>query len=79
MIERADRVVNVCEMKYSKEPFAITKSYDRDLRNKIGTFSAIAAGRRAVHLTMVTSAGLVHNAYWNNVQSEVTLADLFAE
>jgi len=28
---------------------------------------------------MVTSAGLVHNAYWNNVQSEVTLADLFAE
>ena len=79
LIERADRVVNVCEMKYSKEPFAITKSYDRDLRNKIGTFSAIAAGRRAVHLTMVTSAGLVHNAYWNNVQSEVTLADLFAE
>ena len=77
LIERADRIVNVCEMKYSKEPFAITKAYDDKLRSKIGTFSAIAAGRCGVHLTMVTSSGLVHNAYWNNVQSEVTLADLF--
>jgi hypothetical protein len=78
LIERADRVVNVCEMKYSKEPFAITKAYDRELRSKIGIFSAIAAGRRSVHLTMVSASGLVHNAYWNNVQSEVTLADLFS-
>lgn len=78
LIERADRVVNVCEMKYSKDPFAITKAYDRELRSKIGTFAAIAAGRRSVHLTMITSSGLVHNAYWNYVQSEVTLADLFS-
>jgi len=28
---------------------------------------------------MVTAHGLAHNAYWNNVQFEVTLDDLFKE
>lgn len=77
LIERADRVINVCEMKYSIKPFVITKAYDEDLRFKIGTFLAMSGGRAAVHLTMVTSYGLVRNAYANAVQSEVRLEDLF--
>ena len=28
---------------------------------------------------MVTTCGLAHNAYWNDVQSEVVLDDLFRE
>ncbi len=77
LIERADRIVNVCEMKYSMEPYVISKKYDRDLRTKIGTFSALSAGKYGIHLTMITASGLAHNAYWNQVQSEVTLPDLF--
>ena len=30
-----------------------------------------------IHLTVVTANGLAHNMYWNNVQSEITLDDLF--
>jgi len=31
----------------------------------------------SVFLTMVTSHGVRRNAYWNDIQSEVTLDDLF--
>ena len=34
--------------------------------------------RKSVHVTYVTTFGLKRNAYANNVQSQVTLADLFA-
>ena len=50
-----------------------------NLEEKVEVFRAVSKTRKAVHLTMVTSAGLVRNAYANQVQSEVTLDDLFAE
>ena len=37
-----------------------------------------SGGKAAVYLTFVTTCGLVHNMYWNDVQSEVPLDDLFA-
>ena len=77
LIERADRVVNVCEVKYSRHPFVIDKNYDRQLRSKAGTFADVTKTRSAVHLTMITSNGLSHTGYWGTVQSEVTLDDLF--
>lgn len=36
LIDRRDRVVSICEMKYSINEFLIDKSYDMNLRNKIG-------------------------------------------
>ncbi len=35
------------------------------------------ATRKAVYVTYVTTEGLVRNSYANDVQSEVTLDDLF--
>jgi hypothetical protein len=32
--------------------------------------------RKAVHLTMVTTYSVTHNAYWNKVQKEVTTEKL---
>ena len=29
-------------------------------------------------LTMVTTYGVRHNAYWNDIQSEITMKDLFS-
>ena len=34
LIDRADRVVNVCEMKYSTSNYTIDKKYDAELRRK---------------------------------------------
>ena len=77
LIERADRVVNICEMKFSAQPFSIEKNYLERLKAKLGAFKQVTKTRLAIHLTFVTAAGLLHNKYSGIVQSEVTLEDLF--
>jgi AAA+ ATPase superfamily predicted ATPase len=79
LIDRADNVINLCEMKFSQEVFTIDKDYEQQLRHKIGRFCELTNTRKAVHLTMVTMYGVEHNAYWNIVQKEVTAEDLFKE
>lgn len=79
LIDRRDGVVNVCEMKFSESPFAITADYADNLRNKITTFKRESSIGKSVHLTFVTAHGLKRNAYSGLAQSEVTLDDLFRD
>ena len=77
VLERADNVINICEMKYSANAFAIDKTYDSVLDRKIATFAGVTGTRKAIHLTLVTANGLLRNQYSARVQSEVLLSDLF--
>jgi len=79
LIDRADNVVNLCEMKFSAGPFSISKDYDMELRRKITRFYDTTGTKKAVHLTLITPYGVEHNMYWNIVQSEVVADDLFKE
>ena len=79
LIDRNDNIINLFEIKYSNKKFTITKGYDEVLRNKKGSFMEETNTKKAVHLTMLTTYGVEHNEYWGNIQSEVTLDDLFAE
>ena len=78
VIDRADNVVNVCEMKFTDKPFEISKKYATELTEKIETFREVCSVKKSIFLTFVTSTGLADNAQRNMVQSEVTLDDLFA-
>jgi len=77
LIDRRDRVINICEMKYSVSEFTISKEYDEILRNKIETFREDSGTKKALHLTMVTTYGVKRGTYSNRVQSQITLDDLF--
>ncbi|GHU92080.1 hypothetical protein FACS1894155_12260 [Bacteroidia bacterium] len=77
LIERNDNIINLCEMKYANNEFVIDKNYDKALRNKRSAFKSETKTRKAVHITMVTTYGVKHNEYWNNIQSEVIVNDLF--
>jgi hypothetical protein len=77
IIDRDDNVINVCEIKFSRKEFVITKEYDMNLRNKVWTFAGEVRTKKAVHTTMITTYGLKHNEYWGGIQSEVILNDLF--
>jgi hypothetical protein len=79
VIGRADKVINLCEIKYSDSEFSIDKSYDLVLRNKRNAFASETKTRKAIHQTMITTYGLAHNEYRGSVQSEITFDDLFAE
>lgn len=78
VIDRRDHVINLCEMKFSINPFTIDKKYADALRNKIGVFTAQTATRKAVYLTIITTYGLVKNEHANSlVQNSLTMDVLF--
>ncbi len=79
LIDRNDGVINLCEMKYTKVPFQIDANYEANLLNKRTRFIEATQTRKAVHITMVSSQGLERNAYADEIQSEVSGGDLFAE
>ena len=63
VIDRRDQVVNLCEMKYSINPFVIDKKYGEELRNKIGTFKYETKTRKSIFLTLITTFGVQQNSY----------------
>ena len=77
LIDRADRVLNICEMKFASNDFRIDKSCDADLRHKVATFIEETKCRNSIHLTLVTTFSLIHNEYAGRIQSVVTMDDLF--
>jgi len=77
IISRADRVVNLCEMKYSQDEFVIDKAYDKTLRSRMATVREGLKKTQTLQMTFVTTFGVKQNMYSGIVQSEVTLADLF--
>ena len=40
-------------------------------------FKQAIGTKKTLHLTMITSYGVEHNAGWQNIQNEVVLNDLF--
>ena len=79
LIDRKDGIVNLCEVRYSREEYAISKEEHDKLLNRVESFGRRVGRGKSVHLTMITTRGLAHNTYWNDVQSEVTLDDLFRD
>ena len=78
VIDRKDRIINLLEIKFSINPFEITKAYDLKLRNKVGRFMEAIKQKKAVFLVMITTYGLVKNEYARSiVQNEITMDHLF--
>lgn len=63
VIDRRDRVINLCEMKFSIHPFTITKGYAEELAEKIRVFQEQTKTTKAIYLTLITTFGLASNAY----------------
>lgn len=76
LIDRADNVINLCEIKFYNGDFVIDKAYDRNLRNKIAAFTRETTTRKSIHLTLITTYGLAENEYFGNVQKVITMEDL---
>jgi hypothetical protein len=77
LIARRDRIINICEMKFSQNEFTIDNDYEMQLRNKMGTFREATKTRDALQLTMITTYGVKQNSHSGIVQSQVKMDDLF--
>ena len=76
LIDRADDVVNVCEMKYSKSNYVISKSYAEKLQKRMNGLEKKNPDKK-FHLTFVTVSPIERNAHADIVTSAVTADDLF--
>ena len=77
VIERNDHTINLCEMKYRQEQFSVTKKYYEEMNNRRELFRKATKSTKALHLTIVTPFGIKDNAQAKDIQSIVTLDDLY--
>ena len=77
VIERSDRIINLCEIKFSAEPYLITKDYEMKLRERMALFKEATSTRKSVVTTMITTYGILRGIHSGVVQSEVIMDDLF--
>lgn len=77
VLDRRDNIINICEMKFSKGEYTITKDYAMALNNKVEKFIESTKNKKTILLTMITTNGVVHNEYWNQIQCDITANELF--
>ena len=77
VISRADRIISLCEMKFSEEKYGMTEDYAEKLRDRMGIFRQETKTKRGLQNILVTPFGLTkskHNGIINNV---ITAEGLF--
>ena len=77
IIERADRIIHLCEMKFSTDLYGITDGYESKLRERTGLFRLATKNKKALVITFVTTYGVVNGKHKSIVHSEVKMDDLF--
>lgn len=77
LIDRADNVINLCEIKFSNAEYVIDDEENRKLQNRKSAFVMETKTKKTIFLTMISTYGVLHNAYWNEIQCELTMDDLF--
>jgi hypothetical protein len=79
LFDRDDDTITICEIKYTTEPFAITKEYAQNLKNKISVFREKTRTKKNIFLVMISANGLKETIYSEElIQGVVTLEDLFS-
>lgn len=77
IIDRADDVVNVCEMKYCKGEFIVTKSYAEKIARRIEALEKLFPSK-TFHPTIISAASVKRNEHSDAFLSQLTIDDLFA-
>ena len=79
LISRADNAVNICEMKYAQEEYVVSEADLAKMFRRRSAYVEETGFKGSVFLTLVSPHGARKNAFSNDIQSEVTLDDLFEE
>ncbi|MCF6402259.1 AAA family ATPase [Chitinophaga filiformis] len=78
LLDRQDKVINLCEMKFTNGEFVIDKKYAEELENKKAVFRSETKTRSTIFSTMITTYGVKKNDYYRDiVDGEVLAEDLF--
>ena len=76
IIDRADGFLNICEVKYSKGDYALTKAEADKIDNRVSTFQQETGTDKNILVTLITVKPVKENAWTDTVSSFVSLQDL---
>lgn len=79
VIVRNDRIINICEMKYSINEYSYTGKDDEVLRNKIAALKTACKTRYSFHPILVTTYGLKEGMYSGRIQAVIKMENLFSK
>lgn len=77
VIARADRHINLCEMKFYSSKVSVDQQESLKIRHRKNLFMENAKIKGSVFLTLVTTFGLTYGTYSGTYQQVLTLDDLF--
>ncbi len=77
VIDRADRCVNLCEMKYCRGTYTMTKAEREKIEHRVDSFINYTGTRSSIRITMITCDRIKTNANSHIVQNQITLEDMF--
>ena len=77
IIDRRDHIVNMCEIKFYSDEFAVDKAYHLILERRKRLLREVIPKKSVVHSTLITTYGLRHNEYYGDFVNAITLDDLF--
>ena len=78
IIDRRDHIVNMCEIKFYSDEFAVDKAYHLILERRKRLLREVISKKSVVHSTLITTYGLKHNEYYGDFVNAITVDDLFA-
>ena len=78
LIVRNDRVINVCEMKFTQAPFEMTADDEADVRRRLTVLQSETKTDYALHPTWITSFPPALNMHSGIIQSTITMDAFFS-
>ena len=77
IIDRSDNVMNLCEMKYSKNEYVINEEYAKHIAEREECFRRKVKTKKALRCTFITTNGVKINSHSDIVDNELRVEDLF--
>ncbi len=77
IIDRADRITHLCEIKFSKDKYVINADYADRLRERMSLFRSKTGIKTALLNTFITTFGVADGRNASVVDSSITLDNLF--
>ena len=77
VIERDDKITDLCEMKCTDKPFAISSQTEHELQRKRDVFREHTKTKQALKLVLITSSGIAGMLHAEHISQVITIDDLF--
>ena len=77
LIDRADGIVDLCEIKFCEDRYLLDKEEDEKIRHRAEVFRRESGVRKAVQTVLIVSNGAANSKYLGNIQVVVDGASLF--